>query len=203
MKFFRWTLATIVAAGLVFVGGGLLLPATTHVERSVLIERSPQQVFATLDSFARFNAWSPWAEYDPQARYTFEGPARGAGARMRWVGNRAVGSGSQEIVASQPHSRIVDTDVHRFVDGIGRAGNRDWFSDRTGEAIDRARRPRHLDRRWGGGHGAHYVTVPRVPIELGHNGNDLAGRTLERDRNVRRRDLHDLDAERGADIGAR
>ena len=76
MKLFRWTLATIVAVGLVFVAGGLLLPSTTHVERSVVIERSPEQVFATLDSFERFNAWSPWAEYDPQARYTFDGPAR-------------------------------------------------------------------------------------------------------------------------------
>ena len=78
MKLFRWTLATIVAVGLVFVAGGLLLPSTTHVERSVVIERSPEQVFATLDSFERFNAWSPWAEYDPQARYTFDGPAQGA-----------------------------------------------------------------------------------------------------------------------------
>ena len=106
MKLFRWTLATIVAVGLVFVAGGLLLPSTTHVERSVVIERSPEQVFATLDSFERFNAWSPWAEYDPQARYTFEGAVQGVGARMRWVGNRAVGSGSQEVIASEPHSRI-------------------------------------------------------------------------------------------------
>nr|WP_298131053.1 SRPBCC family protein [uncultured Pseudoxanthomonas sp.] len=107
MKFIRWVLAAIVVLGLVFVAGGLLLPSTTHVERSVVIDRSPSQVFATLDSFERFAAWSPWAEYDPQAKYTFEGPARGVGARMRWAGNRAVGSGSQEITASEPHHRIV------------------------------------------------------------------------------------------------
>ena len=29
------------------------------------------------------------------------------GARMRWAGNRAVGNGSQEITASEPHHRIV------------------------------------------------------------------------------------------------
>ena len=93
MKFIRWVLAAIAVLGVVFIAGGLLLPSTTHVERSVVIERSPGQVFATLDSFERFNTWSPWAEYDPQATYTFEGPASGVGARMRWVGNRAVGSG--------------------------------------------------------------------------------------------------------------
>lgn len=106
MRFFKWVLAAIVAIGLVLGVGGLLLPSATHVERSIVVERSPEQVFATLDSFERFNAWSPWAEYDPQAQYTFEGPASGVGARMRWVGNRSVGSGSQEITASEPHRRI-------------------------------------------------------------------------------------------------
>lgn len=107
MKFIRWVLAAIVALGLVFVAGSLLLPSSTRVERSVVIDRSPAEVFATLDSFERFNAWSPWAEYDPQATYTYEGPVRGVGARMRWVGNRAVGTGSQEITASEPHRRIL------------------------------------------------------------------------------------------------
>lgn len=106
MKLIKWVLALIVGFGLVLTVGGLLLPAATHVERSVVIARSPEQVFATLDSFQRFNAWSPWAEYDPQAKYTFEGPVRGVGARMRWVGNRSVGSGSQEITASEPNHRI-------------------------------------------------------------------------------------------------
>ena len=95
MKFIKWVLATIAVLGLVFVAGSPLLPSTTHVERSVVIERSPDQVFAALDSFERFSAWSPWAEYDPQATYTFEGPASGVGALMRWAGKRAVGSGSQ------------------------------------------------------------------------------------------------------------
>ena len=107
MKFIRWVLAAIVALGLVFVASSLLLPSSTRVERSIVIDRSPAEVFATLDSFERFNAWSPWAEYDPQATYTYEGPAHGVGARMRWVGNRAVGTGSQEITASEPHRRIL------------------------------------------------------------------------------------------------
>ncbi|MEL1263570.1 SRPBCC family protein [Pseudoxanthomonas putridarboris] len=107
MKFIKWTLAVIVGLGLVLALGSLLLPASTHVERAVTIDRSPEQVYATLNSFERFNAWSPWAEYDPQARYTFEGPANGVGARMSWIGNRSVGSGSQQISESVPHRKIV------------------------------------------------------------------------------------------------
>ncbi len=107
MKFLKLALAVILVLGLVLVAGSLLLPSSARVERSIIIDRPQAEVFAALDSFERFNAWSPWASHDPDARYTFEGPGSGAGARMSWVGNRAVGSGSQEIRESDPHERIV------------------------------------------------------------------------------------------------
>lgn len=106
MKLLRRALAVLVVLGLLLVAGSMLLPASTHVERSVVIDRPPAQVFSVVNSFQRFREWSPWAAYDPDAKYTFEGPASGVGARMTWAGNRSVGSGSQEIVESLPSSRV-------------------------------------------------------------------------------------------------
>ena len=108
MKLLKWLLVTVVVLGIVLVGGSLFLPATTHVERSASIEAPPAVVFATLDSFEHFNEWSPWFEMDPDATYTYAGPAAGVGARMAWVGNPSVGSGSQEILESVPHTRVVN-----------------------------------------------------------------------------------------------
>ena len=108
MKLLKWLLVTVVVLGVVLVGGSLFLPATTHVERSATIGAPPAEVFATLDSFEQFNKWSPWAEMDPNAKYTYTGPASGVGAKMAWVGNQSVGSGSQEILESVPHTRIVN-----------------------------------------------------------------------------------------------
>ena len=108
MKFLRKGLAVVVVLGLLLVAGSLLLPASTHVERSIVIDRPPAQVFATVNSFQRFREWSPWAAYDPDAKYTFEGPAHGVGARMTWTGNRSVGSGSQESLESAADSRVVN-----------------------------------------------------------------------------------------------
>ena len=107
MKLLKWLLAVLVLLGAVLFGGGLLLPADTHLERSIAIERPPTEVFATLDSFQRFNAWSPWFDLDPGAKYTYSGPVAGVGAKMTWVGNSAIGSGSQEIIGSVPGDRIV------------------------------------------------------------------------------------------------
>ncbi len=108
MKLLKWLLVSVVVFGIVLVGGSLFLPATTHVERSIHIAKAPSEVFATLDSFERFNEWSPWFEMDPAAQYSYSGTASGVGARMSWVGSPSVGSGSQEILVSEPHARIVN-----------------------------------------------------------------------------------------------
>jgi hypothetical protein len=107
MKLLKGLLGLLLLLGVLLVAGAMLLPATTHVERTIVIERPQAEVFAVLNSFQRFNQWSPWAEYDPDAVYTFEGPSHGVGARMSWVGNRSVGSGSQTIRESIPYSHIV------------------------------------------------------------------------------------------------
>ena len=107
MKLLKWLLVTVVVLGIVLVGGSLFLPATTHVERSATIDAPAAEVFATLNSFERFNKWSPWFEMDPNAKYTYTGPSSGVGARIAWEGSPAVGSGSQEILESVLDERIV------------------------------------------------------------------------------------------------
>lgn len=91
---------------LVLVGGSWLLPQMVVVERSVEIGRSVSEIYGVLNSFERFNEWSPWFDDDPQAVYTQSGPTVGVGARHAWKGNDAVGEGSQTITASVPDRQV-------------------------------------------------------------------------------------------------
>ena len=89
---------------------GLLLPNLAHVERSITIDAPPSRVFAIVNGFDRIDEWSPWHQVDPGARSVFEGPAAGEGARMTWASDHPrLGSGSQEITESVPHSRVTST----------------------------------------------------------------------------------------------
>lgn len=89
------------------VGVGFLLPDKARVERSIVVARPQATVFTVLDGFRHFQDWSPWATLDPSMRITFEGPATGVGARVRWTSDQpSVGSGSQEIVESLPFRRV-------------------------------------------------------------------------------------------------
>ncbi len=87
---------------------GLFLPGGDHghVERSIIIERPSSHVFDALNSYKRFNEWSPWAKKDPTASYTFAGPESGQGATMSWQGAKSVGSGRWEILESTPTSLV-------------------------------------------------------------------------------------------------
>ncbi len=101
-------LLAIVATIVVLLLIGLFLPGGGHghVERSIIIERPPSHVFDVLNSYKRFNEWSPWAKKDLAASYSFEGPESGQGAVMTYSANKEVGSGRFEIIESTPTSIV-------------------------------------------------------------------------------------------------
>jgi Polyketide cyclase / dehydrase and lipid transport len=100
LRKFLYGIAVAVAALVVIA---FFLPRHVRVERSIEIQAPAATVFEIVNGFQRFNEWSPWYELDPEARYTLEGPASGVGARIAWRSGKAnVGSGSQEIVRSEP-----------------------------------------------------------------------------------------------------
>jgi uncharacterized protein YndB with AHSA1/START domain len=102
----RLLIALLLLVAVVIVGG-FVLPASTHVERSISIARPPAEVFAMLNSYRRFNEWSPWHGRDPKTVYTYEGPTEGVGAGMRWSSEQSdVGKGRQTIIESVPNEKV-------------------------------------------------------------------------------------------------
>src|SRR5437879_6101460 len=79
---------------------------TFRVERSIVIEAPPQDIFPLIDDFRRWEAWSPYEKMDANLAKTFSGPTHGVGAAYAWVGRKA-GSGSMEITQSTLSSKVV------------------------------------------------------------------------------------------------
>lgn len=72
------------------------------LSRNALLPASPGEVFEQVNNLRNWNAWSPWARMDPDARNTFEGPESGLNASMSWAGNKNVGEGKMTIIESRP-----------------------------------------------------------------------------------------------------
>lgn len=78
---------------IIILGAVLMQPAQGHIEKSIVINAPASSVFAEVSNFQKFNAWSPWAKMDPEARQTFEGAAASVGHKMEWEGPKT-GTGS-------------------------------------------------------------------------------------------------------------
>ena len=99
----KWLFYLIAAVAIIIVGGSFLLPAQAVVTRSTEIAAPPDKVFAIVGDLRRFNEFSPWADLDPNIKYTFEGPESGVGQKMNWTSDNAdVGNGSQTITRYEP-----------------------------------------------------------------------------------------------------
>jgi hypothetical protein len=72
------------------------------VSRSAAISASPEKIFPLVNDLHRWEAWSPWAKLDPNAKNSYSGAESGAGAAMAWDGNKKVGAGKMTITDSSP-----------------------------------------------------------------------------------------------------
>jgi hypothetical protein len=103
-----WKTIIIAAAVLVvlFVVIVAMRPADFRITRTGRVFGPPGTVFEQVNDFHKWEAWSPWAKLDPNAKNTFAGPSAGPGASMEWAGNNKVGAGRMTILESRPGAMI-------------------------------------------------------------------------------------------------
>jgi effector-binding domain-containing protein len=107
MKALKIVISVIVGLIVLMIAIGFALPDRAHIERSILVQAKPQVVYAVVNGFKQFRKWSPWEDLDPNAVQTLSGPIWGVGAQQAWSSEDPnVGSGSQEIIATEPDRSV-------------------------------------------------------------------------------------------------
>jgi len=96
-------LAVVIALFVVVVS---TRPSDFRVERTRIIATPPGRIFPHVNDLHLWQAWSPWAKLDPNARNTFDGPPTGKGASMHWTGDSNVGEGTMTIIESKPDQQV-------------------------------------------------------------------------------------------------
>jgi uncharacterized protein YndB with AHSA1/START domain len=107
MKKVLMGLAGLLAVTVIVVLGiAATKPATFRVERTATIAAPPSAVFANLEDFHRWPAWSPWEKLDPQMDRTYSGAPHGKGAIYTWHGNKEVGQGRMTISETRDNELV-------------------------------------------------------------------------------------------------
>ena len=81
-------------------------PDTFRIQRATSIKAPPEKIFAVLNDFMRWEAWSPWEKKDLAMKRTFSAVTSGKGAVYAWEGNSDVGQGRMEIAESVAPSKV-------------------------------------------------------------------------------------------------
>ncbi len=104
IKIIGVTIIFTIIALLVFAA---MQPDSFRVQRSATIKASPEKVFAQINDFHRWDAWSPWEKVDPAVKRSYSGADNGKGAVYAWEGNSEIGQGRMEIIESIPSSKML------------------------------------------------------------------------------------------------
>ena len=81
-------------------------PSEFTAARSAKISAPPEKIFPHVNDLHKWEAWSPWAKLDPNAKHLYEGAPSGVGAVMSWEGNCQIGVGRMAITESHPSELV-------------------------------------------------------------------------------------------------
>jgi len=99
-------LAILIVLVVVLVVLIAMQPEDFRVERKATMAAPPDAVFAQVNDFHKWEAWSPWEKLDPNMKRTFEGSESGPGAIYKWAGNDKVGEGQMKILETKPNESV-------------------------------------------------------------------------------------------------
>lgn len=100
----------LAAVALMFVAFSVFVasrPSDFAYQRSATIAAPAAVVFAQLEDFHQWSAWSPWDKKDPSMTREFSGPPSGVGTSYHWVGNDDVGEGRMTVTSVQRDAEVV------------------------------------------------------------------------------------------------
>ena len=102
MKILKKILVGVFAIVILFLLAALFMPATYHVERSVVIQQPVEKVYSQVSNLNAWADWNPWTKMDPTVQSTITGSGYEIGSVWAWKGEE-VGVGSLTIQELEPN----------------------------------------------------------------------------------------------------
>jgi hypothetical protein len=89
--------------------GGLFLPKTYSVNRTLVINAPDSVIYKNIADFNEFTKWNPWSKMEPTAKVTVSGTPMQADHLYQWEGDKT-GSG-QMTIKNVDSNKMVDIEL--------------------------------------------------------------------------------------------
>ena len=94
---------TAILLVLIF-GVGFMLPGDFKVERSIVIDAPPSEVYPWVGELRRWNQWDPWRHVDKELERSYKGNSA-VGDHLEWKGPQS-GTGRLTILSTEPNKSL-------------------------------------------------------------------------------------------------
>ena len=101
----KWTAVIVVLLSVGLVVGGMMLPPTFQVSRSVTVNAPPDKLYALVADPRAWAQWSVWNQRDPAMKIEYSGPQSGVGATWAWQ-SASEGDGKMSFTVAEPGKRV-------------------------------------------------------------------------------------------------
>ncbi len=111
MRVFEFLVALVIVA-MLGVLAAVVMPASGHVERQLVVGKDMRQVYDLLDNFRRFPDYSVLRSQDSGVQFKFSGKAYGPGAEISWTSTEPkLGDGGLTIASAKPEFDQIDSNT--------------------------------------------------------------------------------------------
>lgn len=105
MKAFKIIGAVVCVFIVILIIVVTMQPSEAHLEKSIVINATPEAIFPYVSNLKKFTEWSPWDKMDPEVKHTFEGTEGTVGSKMNWDGPKT-DTGSMWVEEIDPDKRV-------------------------------------------------------------------------------------------------
>jgi ribosome-associated toxin RatA of RatAB toxin-antitoxin module len=90
---------------LVFLIIAAILPSEKYLERTIIIDSSPDKIYSFIIDFNNYPKWNPWSQREPNDKIFITGQEGHTGHRREWDGRS--GTGSLTIREFEPGKYVI------------------------------------------------------------------------------------------------
>lgn len=84
---------------------GMFLPSKFEVQRSITINKTPQEIYPLIVDLKQWKKWGVWFQRDPDMVVSYSGPNQGLGMKSSWQ-SALEGSGEMTITAVSKDQKV-------------------------------------------------------------------------------------------------
>jgi effector-binding domain-containing protein len=108
MKKLRKILLFILGISLIIIATGFFLPAKVHVERSLVINALPEDIFEQVNTLKNWEKWSPWLQSESIDQIKYSGPESGVSSGVTWhSADSYIDNARIDVIYSVPYDSLL------------------------------------------------------------------------------------------------